>query len=270
MNLFDSLLLGAVQGLTEFLPVSSSGHLILMREILGLNTQGGLAFDAVLQLGTILAVFLYFRRDVLNLIRATALILIGRGKTVPASERNLVFGLVVGTIPALVLGLLLERTMETAFRSPLLVAVMLLAGSALFVLAERFSKKTKSETSVADGWWVGVFQTLALVPGVSRSGATISGGLFLGLTREAAARFSFLLSIPIITASGLKKLLDVIQERPADVNPLSLGVGFLAAFLIGLACIHFLLAYLKRHSLNAFVWYRTILALIVIFLVLWR
>jgi undecaprenyl-diphosphatase len=270
MSVFDSLLLGTVQGLTEFLPVSSSGHLILMREILGLNTQGGLAFDAVLQLGTIFAVLVYFRHDVLNLVRATALIVIGRGESVARAERNLVFGLVVGTIPALVLGLLLERTMETTFRSPLLVAVMLLAGSAFFVLAERFSKKTKLETTIADGWWVGVFQTLALVPGVSRSGATISGGLFLGLTREVAARFSFLLSIPIITGSGLKKLLDVIQERPADIDVLSLGIGFLAAFLIGFACIHFLLEYLKRHNLNAFVWYRTILAVIVLLVVLWR
>ncbi|MFA5935381.1 MAG: undecaprenyl-diphosphatase UppP [Patescibacteria group bacterium] len=254
MTLFDGLLLGTVQGLTEFLPVSSSGHLILMRELLGLNTSGGLAFDAILQLGTILAVFVYFRRDIWNLPK----------------QRALLGAIVVGTIPALVLGLLLEDMMETTFRSPLLVAGSLVVGSLLFVLAERLAKRLHSRVTVQDGLWIGLFQTLALVPGISRSGATISGGLFRGLTRETAARFSFLLALPIITGSGIKKLLDVMQDRPTDIETTPLLLAFVTAFLIGLACIHFLLSYLKHHTLMIFVWYRLALALAVVLFVTLR
>lgn len=250
MTAFDSLFLGVVQGFTEFLPVSSSGHLILIRELLGINVEGGLSFDAVLQLGTILAVVVYFWNDILNLFRRQG--------------RPLLVSIVIGTIPALVLGLLLEKTMDTVFRSALLVAVMLIAGSVLFIAAEKVAKQTSNAATLPQAWWIGWFQTLALVPGVSRSGATISGGLFFGMTRESAARYSFLLSLPIITGSGLKKLVDVVQAGGADNSLLNIGIGFVAAFAVGLACIRFLLSYLKRHSLYAFVWYRLALAAIVI------
>lgn len=268
MNVVDGLILGTVQGLTEFLPVSSSGHLILMRSFLGINTSGGLAFDAILQLGTIIAVFVYFRKDIWHLMIQTFRLVFAKGRDVSASDRSLIGGLLLGTIPAILVGLLLEDTMNHAFRSPLLVATTLFAGSGLFLLAEHIGRQQRTKPSVWDGIWIGLFQCLALIPGVSRSGATISGGLFRGLTRESAARFSFLLSIPIITGSGLKKLIDVIQLQPTDIPYLPLAIGCITAFGVGIACIHFLLGYVKRHSLSIFAWYRVALAFIILFFVI--
>lgn len=247
MSPLQGLLLGILQGLTEFLPVSSSGHLIILRELLGINLEGGLTFDAILQLATILAVFVYFRKDIVRLFR---------------QDKKTLFAILLGTIPALVLGLLLEDLMDSLFRSVTLVALTLIAGSLLFMAAERvaFGIKSKSEITPKKGWWIGCFQTLALIPGISRSGATISGGLFLGLPRDAAARFSFLLSLPIITGSGLKKLIDLMRADAGESFDLPLALGFAAAFVVGLACIHWLLEFLKKHSLYTFVWYRLALA----------
>lgn len=264
MTFIDGIILGAVQGATEFLPVSSTGHLILLRDLLGINTAGGLAFDAVLQLGTAFAVLAYFRRDIWRLLIATVKIIFGRGSSVPKTDRSLILALIVGTIPAVLLGLVLEQTMETVFRNALLVAVALIAGSILFVAAERFSRRRSDAPTVRQGFWIGLFQALALVPGVSRSGATISGGLFFGLTRDAAARFAFLLSVPVVLGSGLKKLLDIAAAPSPDAAILPLAVGFCVAFATGFACIRFLLGYLKRHTLYAFVWYRLALAATVI------
>lgn len=251
----QSAFLGIVQGLTEFLPISSSGHLILFRELLGVNTQSGLAFDAILQLGTILAVFLYFRRDIARLARAAFRF---RTWRTPDLDQKLLIGIFIGTIPALLLGLVLEQTMETVFRSAFLVAWTLIAGSLLMWFAERrFSNVERQSTpSLRGSLWIGCFQVLALVPGMSRSGSTISGGLLLGLSREAATRFSFLLSLPIITGSGLLKLVKVIKSGATDFNALGLAVGFAAAFGVGYLCIAWLIRFLKTHSLLPFVWYR--------------
>jgi len=264
MTPLDGIILGAVQGITEFLPISSSGHLILLRDILGINTTGGLAFDAVLQLATALAVICYFRRDIWRLIVATAKIAVGRGASVSKSDKMLILALIVGTVPVVILGLLLEHAMDTLFRSALLVAAALIAGSILFIAAERFSRKRSESPTVRQGFWIGLFQSLALVPGISRSGATISGGLFLGLTREAAARFGFLLSVPVILGSGLKEFLDIISTPTPDMTLLPLLFGFVTAFATGLVFISFLLGYLKRHSLYVFVWYRLAIAAIVL------
>jgi undecaprenyl-diphosphatase len=157
--------------------------------------------------------------------------------------------------------------MDTLFRSAVVVAVTLILGSIVFMLAERHGKRQRTDVSVKDGWWIGVFQCIALIPGISRSGSTISGGLFRGLTRESAARFSFLLSLPIISGSGLKKLVDVIQDKPADIQMLPLAIGFAVSFLVGIACIHWLLGYLKKHGLHVFAWYRIALGLIVLLVV---
>ncbi|MBI4138902.1 undecaprenyl-diphosphatase UppP [Candidatus Uhrbacteria bacterium] len=264
MSLIGSFILGIVQGATEFLPVSSSGHLILARDWLGLNTATGLTYDAILQLATVLAVILYFRTDVLQLARDLLLSVSGRASEVPRERRNLLLALVAGTIPAVAVGILLEDVMETTFRSVTLVAVTLVLGGVLMVVAEQRLTAHGSPLTVPKGWWIGWFQTLALVPGVSRSGATISGGLLLGLTREAATRFSFLLSIPVIAGSGLKKLTDVLLAPAVPFDWTSIGIGFLTAFLVGLGAIHFLLRYLKRHTLYAFVWYRFALAALVV------
>lgn len=255
-------ILGLVEGLTEFLPISSSGHLIIARELLRINSESGLTVDAILQLGTILAALVYFRDDVLRLIR-TAWGIVMRKRDIPADDRTLLYGILIGTLPALVFGLLLEHAMETIFRSAFLVACTLIIGSLLFIFAERFSARrhnSRTMPTVPQSWWIGVFQTFALVPGISRSGSTISGGLILGLTREAATRFSFLLALPIITGSGLLKLASVLKHPSPDIDRMGLAIGFIISFLAGYATIRWLLRYLKTHSLMAFVWYRVALA----------
>lgn len=269
MTLFNSLLLGVVQGLTEFLPVSSSGHLILARELLGIQTQSGLAFDAVLQLGTTVAVIIYFRKTIYQLCCDALLCIAGRGKDVRQEDKNLLICLIIGTLPALVLGLMLEKTMETIFRNPLWVAAGLFIGSILFFMAEKFARQRQTLPTTPQSVGVGFFQALALLPGMSRSGSTISGGLLFGLNREAATRFSFLLSLPIIAGSGLKKLFDIVRHGNLDTPLFQLAVGCFVAGIVGWFCIDFLLRYLKNHTLYAFIAYRLTVAVIILF-VFWR
>ena len=258
MDILLSTFLGAVQGLTEFLPISSSGHLILVREVFGINTSGGLAFDAVLQLATALAVLVYFRDDFLNLLKSAFDLV--RGREVATKIKILLYSIILGTIPAAVLGLFLQDYMETTFRTPAFVGTTLLLGALLFYVAEKVAKQN-TELTANKGFLIGLFQSLALFPGTSRSGATISGGLILGLTREEAARFSFLLSFPIIFGSGLVKMLGLAGES-AELDS-ALFFGTLAAFLVGLLAIHYLLMYLKNHTLQIFIWYRVALAIVV-------
>lgn len=265
MNVISALILGLIQGFTEFLPISSSGHLILAREILGLQTESGLAVDAVLQLATILAVGIYFCKDLINLAKAAIFFILR--KPIDQKIKTLLFAIILGTIPAMIFGLFLEKTMKTIFRSALLVAITLILGSILFWFAEKMAKQNKP-LNIKKGFLIGLFQTLALVPGVSRSGSTISGGLLLGLTREQAAHFSFLLSFPIILGSGLKKLLDLQKEHLISSLGSPLVFSFITAFITGLLCIHFLLRYLKNHTLNIFIIYRLALAIIVLSLII--
>jgi len=260
MDILPSIFLGAIQGATEFLPISSSGHLILTREVFGLATEGGLAFDAVLQLATALAVLVYFRREFLELIQAFFKLI--SGKEVEKKTKILLYAIFLGTIPAAVFGLTLQDYMETTFRTSAFVGTTLLLGALLFYVAEKVAKQNMNLTS-KKGLWIGFFQALALFPGTSRSGATISGGLILGLKREEAARFSFLLSFPIIFGSGLVKTLGLAGES-APIN-LSLLLAAATSFIVGMLAIHYLLKYLKNHTLNIFIWYRVILAAIVFF-----
>jgi undecaprenyl-diphosphatase len=257
MTIIEGVTLGAVQGITEFLPVSSSGHLILVRELFGLSVDHGLAVDAVLQLATILAVGIYFFRD-LWAMTVTAARMMAR-RTVDPLHRTLVWAVVIGTIPAVAAGIALEDAMATVFRDGWLVAATLVAGAVLMAGAERYGTQ-RERLTVKKGAVVGLFQALALVPGVSRSGATISGGLFLGLARADAARFSFLLAFPVILGSGLKKLMELGAEGALAATGWGLAVGFVVSFTVGLACIHFLLKFLREHSLMPFVWYRIALA----------
>jgi undecaprenyl-diphosphatase len=264
--------LGLVQGLTEFLPVSSTGHLILAREVFGFDAGHGLAIDAVLQLATALAVVVYFFKDILKL------------------NLKQVSVLAVGTVPAVIIGLVAEDSMETVFRSAELVAYALLLGSAVMLVAEVFARRAlhRVRDSVATeslnprpvglrspsampalalwkGFVVGLFQCLALIPGMSRSGMTISGGLFMGLTREAAARFGFLLSVPIILGSGLKKLLELgFDGTLVAVGP-ALLVGSVVAFLSGILAIHALLLFVRTQPLYLFIAYRVLLAGFILF-----
>ncbi len=267
MSFFEAIILGAVQGITEFLPVSSSGHLIIVREILGIQTKLGLAVDATLHFATAFAVLIYFRKDLLQLASS----ILGKLKGI-AMERDMVilfYAIAIGTIPGVIAGLLLEEKMDTIFRNSTLVAYVLIAGSGLFLLAEYVSKKytEHSELTIKKGIIIGLFQALALVPGTSRSGATISGGMLLGLTREKSARFAFLLSFPIIIGAGSKKLIDLGGAGIVQSEWLAIIAGAIVAFLTGIACIHYLLKFLKNHTLFVFVIYRIILAVVVLLFV---
>jgi len=285
MDILDAIVLGVVQGVTEFLPISSTGHLILVREFLGITADHGLAVDAVLQLATALAVLIYFRKDFAALARVGAGIAVdwcmrrisrSRAEEIAplnGEERMLLFALVVGTIPAVIAGLLLEDYMETTFRSAELVAFMLIIGSFIFLAAEYVSRRYESQgihnqIGPRQGLLIGLFQCLALIPGMSRSGATISGGLFLGLSREAAARFGFLLSLPIILGSGLKKALELGSEGFLSTQGLPLLTGALVAFVVGITAIHYLLRFLRNHTLMVFIVYRIALASLVLILFL--
>lgn len=260
-EIFDSLILGIVQGATEFIPVSSSGHLVIVHDLLG-ATSGTLLFDILLHVGTLLAVCVYFWADVRDLliscwrtIRFKAL----RG------EREFVVLVTVATLPAVFFGLFLGDVIESLFRSSFSVALALIAGSVLMWFAER-NYKGRGE----DGYdltrkkvlGIGLFQSLALVPGVSRSGATISGGMLLGLPREKAVRLSFLLSAPIIFGATLQGLFNLSGGFGMGLFPL--GVGLVSSFGVGLLSIHFLVTYLKYKNLNLFMWYRVVLAMIIL------
>lgn len=265
MTIFDSIILGIVQGLTEFLPISSSGHLIIARDLFNWHSTGDLSFDAILQLATALALVVYFHKDIMRLLKSFWNLI--TKKAVDVSDKTMIYAIILGTIPAVIFGLLLEKYMETTFRSAVLVAVVLIIGSIVMFAAEKVSKQDKS-LSVKNGFLVGLFQCLALVPGFSRSGATISGGLFLGLNREDAARFSFLLSIPIIIGSGAKKLLELIHSGGLNTGGINLFFGSVTAFIVGMFAIGFLMKFLKKNSLNVFIIYRIVLAVIVLIVLL--
>jgi len=265
MTILESIILGIVQGMTEFLPVSSTGHLILTRTLFGITDGNALAFDAVLHLATAAAVIVYFFPDIWLLVQA-GLRKLGK---LPVNKRDetLLYSLLVATIPAVLFGLSLESLMESTFRSPLLVAAVLIAGSVLFMYAEWMYQKQPrtNEINIRKGLKIGLFQTLALIPGMSRSGATISGGMLLGLSRVEAARFAFLLAVPVITGAGLKKFIEMLgSDETVAWLPVLVGAG--VSFVVGLAAIHFMLQFVRTHTLWPFIWYRIILASFVIFI----
>lgn len=267
MSTIEAVVLGIVQGLTEFLPVSSTGHLILARTLFGVEGSYDLAFDAMLHLATATAVVVYFKKDIWLLTQAL-LRKLGR-LPVNSKDEILLYSLLVGTIPAVILGLTLESLMESVFRSPLLVAGVLVAGSVFFMYAEWMYQNTprRNEMNIKNGFKIGLFQSLALIPGMSRSGATIAGGMLLGLSRSEAARFAFLLAIPVIFGAGVKKLLELIGSD-LFVDWFAIGVGTTVSFITGLLAIHFMLAFVRNHTLWPFIWYRIILACFVVFVMM--
>lgn len=260
MTYLVATILGFVQGITEFLPISSSGHLILARSILGQNTENGLAFDAILQLATSFALLMFFYKEILRIVGSVIKLMLG--KDVSGPDKNLLFSLILGTIPAIVFGFLLESKMETVFRDPTLVAIALVLGSLLIYYAQRVSKEDRA-LDLKRGLVIGFFQTLALVPGVSRSGATISGGLISGLTRVEAVRFSFLLSLPILFGTGFKKIFDIRGDLVSTDFGTPLFIASTVAFVTSYFTIRFLLDYVKNNNFNFFIWYRIVLAVLI-------
>ncbi len=262
MTVVDAIILGIVQGATEFLPVSSTGHLVLAREFLGMTDVYGLAFDAVLHLATALTVIVYFRKDIWQLLQ-TAFRALGR---MPVNQKDMLLlkAILIGMLPAGVVGLLLEDQIAGVFRSPLLIAGVLLFGSLVFAIAEYSVLRVPRTTlTVKKGIGIGIWQVLALLPGMSRSGITIAGGMLLGLSRFEAARFTFLLALPLILGAGGKKLIDLMGSGEA-VEWKLVGVGAVTSFLVGLAAVHFMLSFVRRYTLWPFIWYRVILALVVL------
>ncbi|MDD5450436.1 MAG: undecaprenyl-diphosphatase UppP [Desulfovibrionales bacterium] len=259
MNEFYAIFLGVIQGLTEFLPISSSGHLALLEHFFGLK-EAGLGFDIMLHMGTLLAILVYFREDWWAM--ATS-IWPGQKDDFAKNNHRLLIYLAIATIPGGVFGYLLEKKAETVFREPSLIAATLAAAGILLILAELFSGRHREfdDISLKDAVLIGLAQALAVVPGTSRSGITIAMGLFLGMKRQAAARFSFLLSAPIIFGAGLNHILDLYKYGPDGNNGAYYYIiGLASAGISGYLVIKYLLAYLRRHSLYVFAYYRLLIA----------
>ncbi|HVF66359.1 MAG TPA: undecaprenyl-diphosphate phosphatase [Pyrinomonadaceae bacterium] len=284
MNILQAIVLGIVQGLTEFIPVSSTAHLIFATRLTGLsetlNAEQLTATIAVIQLGTLLAVFVYFARDIWDISYAFVRdhLLLLRGKTPPGVEGRGFFGsrmspnaslgwlIIIGSVPIGVLGLALKKVIEGTFTKNLwVISTMMIVVAVLLLVAERVGSKRRGmeDLTLKDALAVGFAQVLALIPGASRSGSTIMGGLFAGERRETAARFSFLLSIPAITASGLLELKEALETLPRDsFGPLV--VATLVSCAVGYASIWFLLRFLRTHSTGVFIGYRVVVAALIL------
>jgi undecaprenyl-diphosphatase len=268
VTLIEAIVLGVVQGLAEFLPISSSGHLILVPWLLGWQPHG-LTFDLALHLGTSVALLGYFWRDWLVLAQAV-LAGLGSAKARASVEWRLAWLIVIGCLPAGIVGVLFEDVIESAFRNPAMIAVLLIVFALVLLAADRLSRRERplEQITLVDALVIGFAQVLALMPGVSRSGITLTAGLFQGFDRAAAARFSFLLSAPITVAAALYKLRGFVKEPPATSEMLVFGVGVLTAAVVGALAIGFLLRYLQRRPVDLFVWYRVAAGALVLALAL--
>jgi undecaprenyl-diphosphatase len=265
VGIVEAIALGIVQGLTEFIPVSSSGHLVLGQELFGVD-GGGLRFDVALHIGTLAALIVYFGRDLVRLVR---------GFPHGGNDARIAKLLMYATVPAAVAGYFLQDIAETSFRNPLLVAGTLAAVGCVMLFAEwraeRHPPATKLESvTLRQALSIGGAQAVALIPGVSRSGATITAGLLLGLDRVSATRFSFLLAIPITIGAVLKVVVFDGESIVSGGDASVLVAGIMAAFASGLLAIRFLLRYLSQHSLRVFAWYRIGLALFAVLVVALR
>lgn len=267
---FQALFLGILQGLTEFLPISSSAHLILLPWFFQWNNPllDSLPFDVALHAGTLLAILWYFWRDWLEMIRGFFRILAKR-KAGDFQERLILY-IILATIPAGIAGFFLEKTIESTFRNPVLIAIPLVFVSFLMIYAERRARLSlpMEGMPLKDAMVIGIAQAMALLPGVSRSGITITTGLFQGYRREAATRFSFLLSTPAIGGATLLQVRHLFSARPDDW--FLIAIGFISSGVVGYLAIAFLMRYLRVHTLNLFVGYRLILAGTVIFWIFWK
>ncbi len=268
MELFQAFILGMVQGLGEFLPISSSAHLILTPWLFGWPDQG-LAFDVALHWGTLLAVVTYFYKDIWLLAKGFIHSLIPSTRDFQSNTyQKLSWLIVVATIPAAIVGKLLESEVETAFRNPLLIAATLSVVGVVLLLADKYGDKVKtlSDAKWVNALFIGIGQALAIVPGISRSGATITAGLLQGFTRQDAAKFSFLMSVPIILGAGVLKLPEIAGIE----NHAQLIVGFISSTVFGFLAIKYMLKYISNRSFAIFTWYRLILAAVIVIVYLIR
>ena len=264
MDFLTAAILGLVQGLTEFLPISSSAHISIVGRLIGQDDPGA-AFTAISQLGTEAAVLIYFWRDIVRIIKAWFAALAGR---IPRNDPDAVLGwwVILGTFPIAILGLALQDWIETDLRSLWITATMLLVFAFVILAAERYATQRKElrDLTWKDGLAFGFWQALALIPGVSRSGGTIAGGLFMGYTREAAARYSFLLAIPAVLASGGLQLVKVFTGDALGSGTAwgPIWVATAIAFVVGYAVIAWFMRYITTHTFTPFMIYRIVLALV--------
>lgn len=260
MNMLQALILGALQGFTEVLPISSSAHLILVPWLLRWpNPDDKLAFDVALHLGTFIALTVYFRRDIIEMVGSFFEAVASRSLDTPA--RRLPFLIVLSAVPAAIIGKLFEHQIEAIFRSsPLLIATFMIVFGIVLGIFDIIGRKRKmlGDIKAGSAITIGLMQCLALFPGVSRSGITITAGLMLGFTRESSARFSFLMSLPIVIGAALLKTVHLLKHGiPAgEAAPMLIGIG--ASAVTGYISVAFLLKFVQKHSISPFVWYRVI------------
>jgi undecaprenyl-diphosphatase len=264
VNILHAVVLGALQGFAEVLPISSSAHLILVPWLLQWP-ESGLTFDVALHLGTFLALTLYFRRDIVTLAGSFFEVLSSRTLDTPAKRLPLL--IIAATLPAAVVGKLFERQVEDIFRSnPLLIASVLIVFGIILGVVDIAGRKVLNlgDIKPASAVTIGLFQCLALIPGVSRSGITITAGLMLGFKRESAARFSFLMSLPIVAGAALLKSLHLLKHGIPAGEGLPMLVGIAVSAITGYISVAFLLKFVQKHSISPFVWYRVIAGGVVI------
>ena len=259
MSIIEAIILGIIQGATEFLPISSSGHLVLLPEIFGLQTAD-LTMVGIVHLGTLVAVLIYFWKDILAIITAVWQGIQNRD-LMGTTDARLGWLIAIGSIPAVVLGVGLEDFFARVFTAPTIAAFFLLVTAGLLVAGEKMlsGNKEVGQMRGKDAIIVGLFQSFALFPGISRSGSTIVGGLFRGLDRPTATRFSFLLGIPVILGAGLLSVLDIVTAPEATQLPIIYLTAFLTAAIVGYGCIYFLLRWVRNHSLYIFAVYCALL-----------
>jgi undecaprenyl-diphosphatase len=275
-HIIQAIVIGIVQGLTEFLPVSSSAHLILLPPLLGWNDPmlNSNTFDVMLHMGTFLALLAYFWRDLVRLIGAFFASL--RERSLAGDpNRRLAWLLVISVIPAAVLGVFGEKFFDDYFRQHdhlVYVCVLLVIGAVLLFAAERLGRRERSldRANLGDAVLIGVAQAFALFPGISRSGVTIAAGLFRGLERDAAARFAFLMGIPVIGGAGFWKMRELIGAPAGSIDYTAMAGGFIASAIAGFLAISFLLRFLRRHSTGIFIGYRIWFAIVAAAILLTR
>jgi len=268
MTLFHAFLLGIIQGLTEFIPVSSTAHLLIGQQLLGIPASDAMfSFLVIVQLGTIVSLIVFYWKDLLTIVIETLQNLSGlRHFNALPQNAKLGWYIVIATIPALLAGYLLKDAVEALFKTPLLeAAIRLFSAAILLTLAEWLTKKNRSLDSLTwlDALIVGLFQVIAVFPGASRSGTTISGGMFRGLDRPAAARFAFLMSVPVMLAAGAYQMLDVLKLPNLSEFLSLIAVGFITAAIVGWFAIKWLINYLNKHSLYIFSIYCAVLGTII-------
>ena len=265
MDILSTIILGIIQGIAEFLPISSSAHLIIFRDLFGIGANMShdmaLSFDIALHLGTLLAICLFFFKDFITMITK------GLTKGTKDKEGKILWYLIVATIPAAIAGILFEDIIEKVIRGNLVIIALALAIMGIIIyIADRNGKNQKNvkDMTIKDAILVGCSQTLALIPGFSRSGTTIAVARMLGIERENAAKFSFYLSAPVVCGAVILELLDKATWSVIAMQPLTFVVGILISFIVGLICIKYLLKYLQKHNFKIFMIYRIILAIIVL------